>query len=119
MPPKARIDDDSFQRILSALEPDQIRQLDSASTTDLIWAYLCVLMNKANNAENRRACHDVYKRRRAKFQPFINQLLEKYATQASNHQSGFIDVCIKVEMSLSFVFFIISLSGTIGRNESE
>lgn len=77
MPPKARIDADSFKQALSTLKPDQLRQLDTFATTDPLWGDLCVSMGKANNAENRRACYDAYKRKRATFQPFVNQLIQK------------------------------------------
>lgn len=76
MPPKARIDDDSFKQALSTLDTDQLRQLDAFSSTDPLWGYLCVSMGKANNAENRRACYDAYKRKQLKFQPLVNQLIQ-------------------------------------------
>ena len=140
MPPKARIEDLCFKGALSVLEPDQLRLLDHSSTTDIIWSYLCLLMNKANNAENRRACYDVYKRKRIIFQPFINQLLENYAAQSNNHQEDTlpsssngekkiveannltqanipIRVCTRIEMHLSCFRCHSFMSGTMCRNE--
>lgn len=87
MPPKARIDDDSFQQVLSTLKSDQLRRLDDSSTTDLIWGYLCVAMGKANNAENPRACYDAYRRKRVKFQTVVNQLIQENALQSIVCQS--------------------------------
>lgn len=88
MPPKARIDENSFQQVLSLLELNQLHQLESSSTTDPIWGYLCTLMNKGNNPENRRACYDIYKRKRVKLQSVLHQLVENHALQTIIHRSS-------------------------------
>ena len=68
MPPKARIEEESFQRALQSLAGDEIALLDTSKSTADVWTRLCILMDKADNMENRRACYDVWKRKRAKWQ---------------------------------------------------
>jgi hypothetical protein len=86
MPLKARIEEEAFQRALYALGTDQVCLLDSSSTTNAIWGHLCVLMNKADNFENRRSCYDMWKRKRAKFQSIVDELLQKNTFKARIHQ---------------------------------
>ena len=50
-----------------------------------VWGFLCVLMNKADNVENRRACYDVWKRKRVKFQPIVDELLQRNTLQSTVH----------------------------------
>jgi len=87
MPPKARIESEAFQRALYTLEPDKFCLLDSSSTASAIWGYLCVLMNKADNAQNRRACYDIWKRIRVEFLSIIDESLQKNTLKSTIHQS--------------------------------
>ena len=56
MPPKARIDEQSFPKALRALPSDELNLLDSSSTTGAVWSHICLSMGKPDNTENRRAC---------------------------------------------------------------
>ena len=73
MPPKARIDDESFQKALSSLAGDEIALLDTSKSTADVWNRLCILMDKADNTENQRACYDVWKRKRSKWQHSVER----------------------------------------------
>lgn len=87
MPPKARIELDTLQRVLYTLEADKLCLLDSSSATSEIWGYLCILMNKADNTQNRRACYDIWKRKRLEFLCIINKSLQKNISKSTIHQS--------------------------------
>jgi hypothetical protein len=109
MPLKVRIEEEAFQRALYALGKDQLCLLDSSSTTSAIWGFLCVLMNKADNIENRRACYDVWKRKRIKFQPIVDELLQRNTFKCTSDMSELnnetpvnipVDVCKIVEINI-------------------
>jgi hypothetical protein len=43
-------------------------------------------MHKADNLDNRRACYDVWRRKRVKFQPVVDKLLEENTLESTIHQ---------------------------------
>jgi hypothetical protein len=86
MPSKGRIEEETFQRALHTLATDQLCLLDSSSATSVIWGSLCISMHKADNLENRRACYDVWRRKRVKFQPVVDELLQRNTIQSAIHQ---------------------------------
>ena len=49
MPPKARLEQDTFQKALRALSTDEVASLDRAILSADMWGHLCLLMGKANN----------------------------------------------------------------------
>jgi hypothetical protein len=87
MPHKVRIEEDAFQKVLHTLGPDKLCLLHSSSTTSSIWGYVCVLMNKADNIKSRRACYDIYKRKRVKLQYIVDELIQKNTLTTTGHPS--------------------------------
>ena len=71
MPPKARIDEEVFEKALQSFRIGDINLLDNSKARADIWGQLCILMDKADNMENRRACYDMWKRKRHKLQNIV------------------------------------------------
>ena len=81
MPPKARIDEQSFQKALRALPADELNLLDSSSTTGAVWSHICLSMGKPDNTENRRACYDIWKRKRFGSHDIVDEIRQKGMSQ--------------------------------------
>ena len=72
MPQKGRIDEEVFQNALRSMRTDEITSLDNIKSTAETWGKLCILMSKADNLENRRACYDMWKRKGYKWQDMVS-----------------------------------------------
>ncbi|CAF4796092.1 unnamed protein product [Rotaria socialis] len=75
MPPKGRIDEEIFLKTLRTLHNDEIRMLDDSKARANIWGHICTSMDKADNVVNRRACYDLWKRKRHICNNLINDTL--------------------------------------------
>ncbi|CAF4547766.1 unnamed protein product, partial [Rotaria socialis] len=83
MPPKGRIDEEIFLKTLRTLHNDEIRMLDDSKARANIWGHICTSMDKADNVVNRRACYDLWKRKRHICNNLINDTLSN-VQQAPN-----------------------------------
>ncbi|CAF3760562.1 unnamed protein product, partial [Rotaria sp. Silwood1] len=85
MPPKARLEQDDFEKALQALNTDEVALLDRATLSADIWGHLCLLMGKANNKKNQRACFDLWNRKQYQLHRIVNNMLQD--TQQSNNNN--------------------------------
>ncbi|CAF3077096.1 unnamed protein product [Rotaria sp. Silwood2] len=76
MPPKARLEQDAFEKALQALSTDEVAFLDRATPLSDIWGHLCLLMGKANNKKNQRACFDLWNRKQYQLHNIVNNTLQ-------------------------------------------
>jgi len=76
MPQKGRIDEEAFLNALQSMRTDEIASLDNFKSTAEIWSQLCILMNKADNMGNQRACYDMWKRKRYNWQDIVSNTLQ-------------------------------------------
>ena len=81
MAPKARIDEHSFQKAIRAIPLEELNLLDSSSTTGAVWSHMCLLMGKPDNTENRRACYDIWKRKRFGSHDIVDEIRRKGISQ--------------------------------------
>jgi hypothetical protein len=81
MPPKGRVEAQSFQNALRSLQSEELNLLDNSSTTGAIWGHLCLLMGKPDNTEHRRACYDIWKRKRFGSHDTVDEIRRKGISQ--------------------------------------
>lgn len=73
---KTRLEEEAFQKALQQLCTDEIALLDNSKAKDTVWGHLCILMSKADNDENRRACYDAWKKNRFNAHDIVNEMLQ-------------------------------------------
>ncbi|CAF1331295.1 unnamed protein product, partial [Rotaria sp. Silwood1] len=76
MPPKTRLEQEDFEKALQALNTDEVALLDRAIASADIWGHLCLLMGKANNKKNQRACFDLWNRKQYQLHRIVNNMLQ-------------------------------------------
>ena len=81
MPPKTRLEPDAFQEALRALSTDEVALLDRATLSADIWGHLCLLMDRANNKKNQRACFDLWNRKQYQWHSIVNNILQVCASK--------------------------------------
>ena len=55
--------------------------MDSSSTTGGVWSHICLSMDKPDNTENRRACYDIWKRKRFGSHDIVDEIRRKGMSQ--------------------------------------